>query len=77
MCHVMITTPYIFQADCKKRFGNALSRGYGFYEFMKFGPTPHYWLDYLNKVPSNVDENRGVIFLQHAPPLVEFNPVQR
>ncbi len=66
-CHVMVTTPYILQSECRDDFMELIDGMTNFYDFMKYGPTPHYWLDYLTKVPSMVDEDRGVIFLEHAP----------
>ena len=74
--HVIVTTPYILGAECLPECEKLLAKASmhkgkkgeaQLHEFLKYGPTPSYWLDYLIKVPSVIDDERGVIFLKHAP----------
>ncbi|MDP1836172.1 MAG: hypothetical protein Q8K75_09660 [Chlamydiales bacterium] len=69
--HTLVTEPFVFspeQLPAVKQFATTIAKGSteNYTNFLKHGPTPSYWLDYLNEVPKVEDES-GIILLGHPP----------
>lgn len=74
--HTIVTTPYIFKQNHREACEELIQKAGSIdgkwnvadvTSFMKYGPTPSYWLDYLQSVPSLIDHNAGVIYLKEPP----------
>jgi hypothetical protein len=71
--HTLVTMPYIFEAGNRpavEQFVQAISKGKAenYAQFMKYGPSPSFWLDYLHSADRNID-SQGVVFLSAPPKL--------